>query len=38
MLAFLDHVDERHGSIDGLVRDLGVTSTTVDRLRAALLV
>ena len=24
MLAFLDHVDERHGSIEGLVRELGV--------------
>jgi protein-tyrosine phosphatase len=37
MLAFLDHVDEQYGSIDGLARELGVHEAMVDRLRAALL-
>ena len=36
MLAFLDHIDDRHGSMAELVRSLGVASGTVDRLQAAL--
>ncbi|MEQ1785776.1 MAG: tyrosine-protein phosphatase [Acidimicrobiales bacterium] len=36
MLGFLEHVDQRHGSIEGLVAELGVTSATVERLRNAL--
>jgi protein-tyrosine phosphatase len=37
MLGFLQHVDDHHGSIEGLVRDLGVASATVDQLRGGLL-
>jgi protein-tyrosine phosphatase len=37
MLAFLDHVDDRYGSIEGLARELGVTDETVDRLSVTLL-
>jgi hypothetical protein len=36
MLAFLDHVDDRHGSMHDLVRGLGVADGTLERLRASL--
>ena len=37
MTGFLDAVTERHGSIGGYVRELGVADATIDRLRTALL-
>jgi protein-tyrosine phosphatase len=37
MLAFLEEVDRRHGSVEGLARDLGVSGDVVTRLRATLL-
>jgi protein-tyrosine phosphatase len=37
MLGFLDAIDRRHGSMEGLATDLGIASATVDRLRATLL-
>lgn len=37
MTAFLDHVDDRYGSVDGLAAHLGVEPATVDRLRTTLL-
>jgi protein-tyrosine phosphatase len=37
MLAFLERVDEEHGSIRGLARDLGIGDDVVARLHAALL-
>ena len=37
MSGFLDVVDERHGSIEGLAQHLGITAPTVDRLRETLL-
>ena len=37
MLAFLDHVDDRYGSMEGLAAELGVEPATVDQLRAAVI-
>ena len=37
MAGFLDVVDERHGSIEGLADHLGITSATIQRLRETLL-
>jgi len=36
MIAFLDGVRQRYGSMDGYARDAGVTEATIDRLRARL--
>jgi protein-tyrosine phosphatase len=36
MTAFLDRVDDRYGSMEGLARHLGVEPATIDRLRTAL--
>jgi hypothetical protein len=37
MLAFLDRVDEEHGSVRALARHLGIPDATVARLQATLL-
>lgn len=37
MTAFLDHVDDRYGSMEGMADHLGVDPATVDRLRHQLL-
>ena len=37
MTAFLDHLERAHGSIEALVRDLGVDDATIARVREALL-
>ena len=37
MHGFLDAIDERHGSVAGLARDLDIDPATIDRLRAAYL-
>jgi protein-tyrosine phosphatase len=37
MLAFLDRIEEEHGSMRGLARDLGISDQLVARLQAALL-
>lgn len=37
MTSFLEHVDDRYGSMEGFVAALGVGSSTVERLRSALL-
>jgi hypothetical protein len=36
MTAFLEHIDDRYDSVEGLVADLGVAPATVERLRATL--
>ena len=36
MLAFLDHVDDRYGSVEDLARGLGVPDDTIGRLRTTL--
>jgi len=38
MVAFLEHVDQRYGSMEGMAEHLGVEPVTVERLRSALLV
>jgi hypothetical protein len=38
MTGFLDHVEERHGSMVGLARALGVTGDAIDGLRAAVVI
>jgi hypothetical protein len=37
MHGFLDAVDRLHGSVEGYVRDLGVSDDVIDALRAHLL-
>ena len=37
MLAFLDEVDARYGSVESLARELGVTDAVIARLRSSLL-
>jgi protein-tyrosine phosphatase len=36
MTAFLEHVDDRYGSVEGLAVHLGVAPTTIERLQATL--
>jgi protein tyrosine/serine phosphatase len=36
MTAFLEHIDDTYGSVEGLAAQLGVEPATVDRLRATL--
>jgi protein-tyrosine phosphatase len=37
MVSFLEQVDERHGSMEGCVTELGVDPATIDRLRSTII-